>query len=154
MSNGTDTETWLEEFLADLLELSNLDVSVEEMVLDDEQNLVAQLSGPDSARAIGREGVVLEAIQHLVISAAIHAGVTRRRLIIDVERYRERREQKVREDAAHFADEVLSSGRPYDLAPMSPRERRLVHMAVSEIDGVTTESVGDGEDRFVRVLPE
>ncbi len=153
MSNGTDTEIWLEDFLSELIDFSGLDVSIEELYLDDEENLVVQIAGPDSARVIGREGVVLEAIQHIVISAAIHAGISRKRLIVDVERYRERRERKLCDDAEHYANEVLSSGEPFDLAPMSPRERRLIHMTISGIDGVTTESVGDGDDRFVRVLP-
>jgi spoIIIJ-associated protein len=154
MSNGTDTEVWLEDFLADLMDFSGLDVSVEELYLDDEENLVVQLSGPDSARAIGREGIVLDAIQHIVISASIHAGITHKRLIVDVERYRERREKKVCDDAAHYAGEVRNTGKSFDLAPMSPRERRLVHMTISAIEGVTTESVGEGDDRFVRVLPK
>ena len=135
------------------MDYSAMDVSVEEMYLDDEENLVVQLSGPDSARAIGREGVVLDAIQHIVVSAAIHAGVTRKRLVVDIEQYRERRERKICDDAAHYAREVLATGKFIDLQPMSPRERRLVHMTISEIDGVKTESIGEGDERFVRVLP-
>jgi spoIIIJ-associated protein len=153
MSNGTDTEVWLEDFLADLMDYSGMEISVEEMYLDNEENLVVQLFGPDSARAIGREGVVLDAIQHIVVSAAIHAGVTRKRLVVDIEQYRERRERKICDDATHCAKEVLSSGESIDLPPMSPRERRLVHMTISEIAGVRTESIGEGDDRFVRVLP-
>ena len=154
MTNGTDTEVWVEEFITDLVDLARLDVSIEELALDEEENLVVQLSGPDSARAIGREGQVLDAIQHLVVTAAIHSDVPRRRIIVDIERYRERRERKVRDDAAYYAEEVLASRKPYDLVPMSPRERRLVHMTVAEIEGVRTESVGTGDERYVRILPE
>lgn len=149
----TDIEVWLEDFLSSLMSLATMDLSIEELYLDDQENLVVQLSGQDSARAIGREGAVLEAIQHIVVSAAIHAGLTGRRIIVDVERYRERREQKVCDDAANLANEVLSTGRSLDFDPMSARERRLVHMTISGIEGVSTESVGEGDGRFVRVVP-
>lgn len=154
MSNGIDTETWVEDFISDLMEHADLDVSIEELSLDAEDNLVVQLSGPDSARAIGRDGQVLEAIQHLVITSAIHANIPKRRIVIDIERYRERREQKLQDDAAYYADGVLDSGKPYDLPPMTPRERRLVHMTIAEMKGVRTESIGSGDERFVRILPE
>ncbi len=154
MNNNIDTESWVEDFVSDLVEYAGLDVSIEELDLDTEDNLVVQLSGPDSARAIGREGQVLEAIQHLVITAAIHSNIPKRRIVIDIERYRERREQKIQDDAAYHADGVVDSGKPYDLPPMTPRERRLVHMTIAEMDGVRTESVGSGEERFVRILPE
>ena len=153
MTDGTDTEIWVEEYLSSLLDLARLDVSIEELSLDDEGNLVVQLAGPDSARAIGREGQMLDAIQHMAVTAAIHAGVSKRRIVVDVEGYRERREQKLREDATFFAEEVLSTGNPYDFVPMSPRERRLVHMTVSEIEGVSTESFGMGDERYVRIVP-
>ena len=96
---------------------------------------------------------MLDAIQHLVVTAAIHAGVSKRRIVVDVEGYRERREQKLREDATFYAEEVRSTGNPYDFVPMSPRERRLVHMTISEIEGVSTESFGMGDERYVRIVP-
>lgn len=152
MTDGTDTEIWVEEFLTRLLELAGLDVYIEEISIDDEENLTVQLAGPDSARAIGRDGQVLDAIQQLVVSGAVHGRITRRRIVVDVEKYRERREQKIFDDAKYCAEEVLETGQPYDFPPMTPRERRLVHMALVDMPGVTTESIGRDEDRYVRIL--
>jgi len=155
MTDGkTETDIWLEDFLGKLIEMSGLDLWIEELDVDDRtRTFVAMLDGPDKARAIGRDGQALEALQHLVVSAAANAGISRDRILIDVDGYRQRRDDKVKEDAERLARETLETMRPVDLEPMNPRERRLVHMVVSSIDGVTTESVGRGEDRFVRLIP-
>ena len=154
MIDGTDTEAWVEDYLMNLLELAGFDVYIEELSVDDEDNLTVQLSGDDSARVIGREGQVLDAVQQMVVAAAIHGGITRRRIVIDVEHYRERREKKLKDDARYYAKEVLSTGRAFEFPPMTPRERRIVHMAIAGIGGVETQSVGEGDERFVRVVSQ
>lgn len=153
MTDGTETEVWIEDFLIDLIELAGFDIVIEEISLDEDEVLYVQLGGPDSARVIGREGQVLDAIQTIVIAAAIHSGVAHRRILVDVEHYRARREQRLFEEATRMAEEAIDSGRSLEFPPMSARERRLVHLAVAEMDGVKTESSGDGEDRYVRVIP-
>jgi spoIIIJ-associated protein len=149
-----ETDVWLEDFLTELLELSGLDLQIEELNMEeDTRTFAARLNGPDKSRAIGRDGQVLEALQHITVSAAANAGIVRDRLIVDVDEYRQRRDDRICDDANRLAREILESGGTCDLEPMSPRERRLVHMVISKIDGVTTESVGFGDDRFVRLLP-
>jgi spoIIIJ-associated protein len=153
-SDKFDTDAWLEEFLSGLVERAGFDLWVEELDVEAETNTyTVRLDGPDKARAIGRDGQVLEALQHLVVSAGANAGLARDRIVVDVGDYRRRREDKVREDAHRLAEETASTQTPRDFEPMSPRERRLVHMVVSQIPGVRTESVGEGEDRFVRLVP-
>lgn len=152
MTDGTDTEAWVEEYLTRLLELAGLDVYIEELSIDDDETLTVQLAGPDSARAIGRDGQVLEAVQQMVVAGAVHGRITRRRIIIDVENYRERREKKICDDAIYYAEDVLETGRPYDFPPMTPRERRLVHMTLADMTGVLTESVGQNDERYVRIV--
>ena len=149
-----DTDTWLEEFLSGLVERAGFDLWVEEIDVEAETSTYyVRLEGPDKARAIGRDGQVLEAIQHLAVSAGANAGLAKDRIVVDVGDYRRRREDKVREDAVRLAEEAVQTQRPCDFAPMPPRERRLVHMIVSQMGGVRTESVGEGEDRFVRLIP-
>ena len=149
-----DTDAWLEEYLSGLVERAGFDLWVEEIDIEAETNTYyVRLEGPDKARAIGRDGQVLEAIQHLAVSAGANAGLAKDRIVIDVGDYRRRREDKVREDAVRLAEEAVQTQRPCDFAPMPPRERRLVHMIVSQMGGVRTESVGEGEDRFVRLIP-
>lgn len=152
MTDGTDTEVWVEDYLTNLLELAGFDVFIEESSVESDDSLTIQLSGDDSARVIGREGQVLDAIQQMVVAAAIHCGITGRRIVVDVERYRERREKKLREDAHFFGKEVLATGKAYEFPPMTPRERRIVHMAIADMKGLETMSVGEGADRYVRVV--
>ena len=154
MTNTIDSEIWIEDFLTDLLDRTGLDVSIEEISIDENDTISIQLAGPDSARVIGRDGQTLEAFQHILVSSAIHNRVANRRILLDVENYRDRRDQRILDEAERLADDALDTGTPQDAPPMSPRERRLVHMVVSEIDGLTTESVGEGEDRFVRIIPK
>ena len=153
-ADKNDTDAWLEEFLSGLIDLAGFDLWVEEIDVEAETNTYfVRLEGPDKARAIGRDGQVLEAIQHLVVSSGANAGLAKDRIVIDVGDYRRRREEKVREDAVRLAEETAQTQQPCDFAPMPPRERRLVHMVVSQMAGVRTESVGEGEDRFVRLIP-
>ena len=153
-TDKNDTDTWIEEFLTGLVERAGLDLWVEELEVEAETSTYyVRLEGPDKARAIGRDGQVLEAIQHLAVSAGANAGLAKDRIVVDVGDYRRRREEKVREDAIRLAEEAATTQCPRDFAPMPPRERRLVHLAVSQMEGVRTESVGQGEDRFVRLIP-
>lgn len=153
MAHEIDTEIWVEDFLNDLITSAGLEVFVEELSIDDEDVLHVQLGGPDSARVIGRDGQVLDAIQHLVIAAAIHAGANKQRILVDVEQYRKRREYRLRDEAARLAEDVLRTGVPEDMQPMPPRERRLVHMTLADMEGIATESYGQGDERYVRILP-
>ncbi len=151
MTDGTDTEIWVEDFITQLFELAGLDVYIEEISVDENDNLTVQLGGPDSALAIGRDGQVLDAVQQMVVSAAVHAQISRRRIVIDIEKYRERREQKLCDDACFYAEDVFKTGEPYDFPPMTPRERRLIHMALVDFEGILTESFGRDDDRYVRI---
>ena len=150
----SDTDAWLEEFLTGLIERAGFDLWVEALDVEAETSTYyVSLEGPDKARAIGRDGQVLEAIQHVVVSAGANAGIARDRIVVDVGDYRRRREEKVREDALRLAEEAVETQRPLDFAPMPARERRLVHLVVSQVPGVRTESVGQGDERFVRLIP-
>ncbi|MDD5307838.1 MAG: KH domain-containing protein [Deltaproteobacteria bacterium] len=155
MSDDVRIESWLEDFVGKLLEHAGFDLWVEELAIgSDENELRLELGGPDAARAIGRDGQMLDALQYLVTAAAAHAGMSGRRILLDIEGYRKRREDRVREQAERAATEALERGEPFDLEPMSPRERRLVHLTVAGIEGIVTESHGEGDERYVRLLPK
>lgn len=155
MSNKQiETDIWLEEFLTGLLEKLGLDIWVAEMDIDDDtRTFTAILDGDDKARTIGRDGQVLDALQHLAVSAAANAGIFKDRIVVDVDGYRDRRDTRIIEDTEHFATEALETKTPQDLEPMCARDRRLVHMIVSKIGGVNTQSMGEGDERYVRILP-
>lgn len=112
-----------------------------------------ELQGPDAGRIIGRRGATLQALQYLV-ARIVGQRVSRRvRVKVDVEGYRVRRENALRALAQRTADQVVRERRAIELEPMSPEERRVVHLALADDGDVRTESVGEGPDRRVCILP-
>ena len=117
------------------------------------ENLI-NVSGPDSGLVVGKKGQTLDAL-HFLLNRILHRTTGKRGFIdIDVEGYRSRREKVIKAQAREMAEEARSQGIVLDFDPMSPRERRLVHMALADEPGVRTESRGEGERRYVQVLPE
>jgi spoIIIJ-associated protein len=111
---------------------------------DDEQEALGAL--------IGRKGERLSALQHLVNLMLSRRMGTWTRVLVDVEDYRGRRERQVVEVATRAADHVRESGQMLQLEPMSALERRWVHLALREIEGITTQSIGEEPTRRVVVL--
>ena len=101
------------------------------------------------ALLIGRHGQTLDAIQELTRMVVGRRLDERVRVIVDVEDYRKRRESRLEEKAREAAERVLRTGREEALEPMNPFERKIVHDAVAEIDGVESASRGEEPDRSV-----
>ena len=144
-------EEHMVEFVTELLEKANLaaDVRIDER---EEGRLTLEILADDPAIVIGKHGATLEALQ---LVSNIHAGRINEgdpvRIILDTEDYRYRREQSLLRMASRVANEVRRTGRPRLLAPLNPFERRLIHTALGELGGVTTESEGDGLYKQIRV---
>jgi spoIIIJ-associated protein len=113
-----------------------------------------EIEGPDSGRIIGKKGNVLDAIQYLTARVVVRPGEPRRHIIVDAEGYRARHEDQLAQMARRLAQRVATEGKVITFDPMSPRERRIVHMALREIQGVRTESVGEEPQRRVQIIPE
>ena len=107
----------------------------------------------DMSLLIGRHGQTLEAIQELTRTAVGRRLDQRIRVIVDVEDYRKRREARLEERAREVAARVLETGQEEELEPMNAYERKLVHDAVSDLEGVETASRGQDPDRFVVISP-
>lgn len=105
---------------------------------------------------IGRRGETLDAIQYLVRLTAKKSGdeVDGARVSVNVGNYREKRAENLRALAAKHAKTVLKYGRNVALEPMNPYERRIIHTAIQEIEGVTSHSVGYDSDRKVIISLE
>ena len=144
-------EEQLVAFVGELLERANLpaDVRIDQR---EEGRLTLEILADDPAIVIGKHGATLEALQ---LISNIHAGRINDgapvRVILDTEDYRYRREQSLLRMANRVAQEVRRTGRPRLLAPLNPFERRLIHTALGELDGVATESEGDGLYKQIRV---
>ena len=114
---------------------------------------IIDLDGDDSGLLIGRRGQTLQALQFLV-NLIVRKEFEDVRVALDVERYRERRETSLRDMASKVADRVVQTSRSVTLEPMSPADRRIVHTTLTDHPGVTTESMGVGEDRKVTIMPQ
>jgi spoIIIJ-associated protein len=112
-----------------------------------------EIEGPDAGRIIGKKGNVLDAIQYLTARVVVRPGETRRHIIVDAEGYRARHEDQLAQMARRLAQRVAAEGKVITFDPMSARERRIVHMALREIKGVRTESVGEEPQRRVQIIP-
>ncbi|HEY7667467.1 MAG TPA: RNA-binding cell elongation regulator Jag/EloR [Actinomycetota bacterium] len=138
------------DFLEELLGLMGLDAVAEPNVQGG--HMYVDIEGDDEddlALLIGRHGQTLEAVQELTRLVVGRRLDERIRVIVDVEDYRKRREQRLESRARDLAQKVLRSGREEELEPMNPYERKLVHDAVAEISGVETVSRGEEPNRFV-----
>ena len=117
-------------------------------------SVMLDVTGDAQGLLIGRRGQTLDAIEYIVNRIVARddepaAG----RIVIDVERYRERRRDHLTTLAERLAGKVRQTGRPVTLNPMSPRDRRIVHLALQEDASVATRSQGDGHFRKILIVP-
>jgi spoIIIJ-associated protein len=110
---------------------------------------VIDLNGRGLGLLIGRRGDTLVALQYLVNSIVTHRFPGRSGVTIDIEHYRHRREEQVSSLAQRMADRVRQTGNPITLEPMTPNERRLIHIMFADDQEIMTNSVGEGENRKV-----
>jgi spoIIIJ-associated protein len=120
--------------------------------LTGERRWVVQIKGNDLGVLIGPRGETLNALQYISRLMTSHSFHQRTHFIIDVEGYRDRREQALARLAERMADKVVSNGKPLNLEPMPPNERRIIHMTLREHSKVYTQSRGEGNRRQVRIL--
>jgi len=141
-----------EDFIRGLLEAMELDAEVDSGYVDGV--MYVDVFGAEDAEAmgilIGRHGQTLDALQELVRSAVQRTTAARCRVMVDVEDYRKRRRSQLVQRARTAAAKVKRTGRPERMEPMNAYERKVVHDAVGEVDGV--ESASEGEDPERRVV--
>jgi len=111
-----------------------------------------EVEGDDSGLLIGRRGETLQVLQFMVNHLLQHQIGEHLPVVVDVEGYKERRYTAITDMANRVAERVSSTGRPVTLDPMSPAERRVVHVTLSDHFQVSTKSVGTGAERQVRVF--
>jgi spoIIIJ-associated protein len=138
------------DYLEGLLDIADLDGDID-MDVEGERALVS-IEGGDLTSLVGRDGVVLEALQELTRLAVLRETGNRSRLMLDVDGHRARRRTELTERGRAAAEEVRRTGTAVRLTPMSAFERKVVHDAVAAA-GLTSESEGEDPNRFVVVLP-
>lgn len=121
---------------------------------DEEGTLHLNIVGDNVGGAIGRRGETLDALQYLTILAVNKDREVYTRVSLDVGGYRERRIKNMSQNARRSADRVLRTGKKYTLKPMSPSERRQIHIALQDYEGVKTYSEGREPERSVVIAPD
>ncbi len=101
------------------------------------------LSGEDAELLVRHRGEPLKALQHVVDMSFGRGAGDDKRVFVDALAYRKGKDLELKQMARLLAEKVKETGADQQLGPLNPYERRLVHMAVSEIPGVATESIGD-----------
>ena len=142
-----DVSSAPETILKEILNRMGIDAEVEERFVDGSIHLDISTDSP--ALLIGKHGQTLDAIERLLNCIVNKASLAKRRVFVDIEGYRERREERLIEMARQMAEQVKYRNREVVLAPMSARDRRIIHVALKEDDVVSTYSQGDGDMRRV-----
>ena len=139
--------------LQDILKYFNVgEVTIDEYE-GDEGELILNITGDDLAILIGRHGRTLDALQFVVSAITVRSMGFRYPVIVDVEGYKSRQREKLESIARSTANKAASQHRSVKMRPMTPYERRIVHIALRDDDRVDTASEGEGSARHVVVVP-
>ncbi len=150
----------LRQFLESLVRTSGLELKVSVRAVSAEAagtagdaEVLADLDGRDKEILLERGAEVLKAFEHLAFRALRLEPAYHDKIHIDCGGYRALRFEELRMTARVAAERVQTSRQPFRLNPMSSRERRIVHLALKDMPGVRTESIGVGEERQVVIHP-
>ncbi len=148
------TEEQLEagrQILGHLLDKAGIEADIQ--VLSGDQGPVIDLSGQDISLIIGKDGQTLDALEYLMNRMVRQKLDEPVRLHLDAGGYRDKKEESLRRLAMKMAKKAKQTGRSVALHPMSARDRRLIHITLKEVKGVSTRSVGDGLMKKIVVMP-
>jgi len=134
--------------------LEHMGVDAEVSAFDDGERIILDAHGPESGLVIGKKGATLDALQYIVNRIVYRRPKEGPLVVVDAEGYRGRREDSLVDLAQRLADKVVKSGQAVPVEPMSAHDRRIVHMALVDHEGVTTESEGEGLFRRVVIFPK
>jgi len=123
--------------------LSAMDVNVKAKIYQNDSGAVINLESNNNGTIIGRRGETLDALQYLSSMISNKGDKEYFRITIDCFGYREKRKATLEQLAEKVAKSVLKTGRSQPLEPMNPYERRVIHSAISQIDGVSSRSIGE-----------
>ena len=140
-------------FLMELTKLMGVDVTID-MGTDAEGNVYGYINGDTLGVLIGRRGETLDAVQYLTSLKVNRGREGYVRVTLDTENYRAKREDTLIRLANRMANRALRTGRKVSLEPMNPYERRIIHYALQQTEGVSTHSEGDEPNRHVVITQD
>ena len=144
-------EAKVADVLENILGLLALEGSFETVEGPDE--VLVTIETDDAGRLIGNRGETIDALQLLVNQIVNKDNEQFKRVVIDVGSWRKHKEGELEARARKLADEVLESGKEIKLDPIPAWQRRITHLVIEGIKGVTSESIGEGRDRHLVIKP-
>ena len=150
-NNMTDGERTV-AFLEGLFELLNVTACTE--LISEGEKIEINVTAANTSPVIGKRGETLDAVQTLAGAVANTGRDEYKRVVVDCENYRENREETLKKLADNLAQKATRLGKKIKLEPMNPYERRIIHSALSEVEGVKTESEGKEPNRYIVVIPD
>ena len=141
------------DFLMGVLDRMGISADIE--VHEEDDKIVLEIQSQDADVLTGRKGVVMEALQHLVSKVVYRerSGEKGKPFVIDADGYREKHIERLRALASRMGEKALKTQAIVELSPMSAHDRRIVHMAIAEIPGLSSRSEGEGDDRHILLVP-
>ncbi len=144
------------DFVIDVLAAMGMDCTVDLLEPDEDdppEEIRLEIEGKDAGRIIGKKGQTLTALQFVANRMVNRPGQLRRHVIIDAEGYRARREDALMSMARRLGKQAVDEGNIITFEPMTPQDRRIVHLALAKFPGVVTKSEGEGDSRRVQIIP-
>lgn len=139
-------------FLSGLFELMKIPATTE--ILENGDKIVIDVLTTSPTQVIGYRGEVLDALQTLAGATANIGNDEYKKVVVNCENYREKREETLKALAVRIANKAIKYGKKFSLEPMNPFERKVIHSALSDMEGIKTESEGAEPNRYVVVIPE
>jgi len=143
--------TKAKEKLDGILRLMGIDFPVH--VEETSESIILKIEGDGSGLLIGKGGQTLDALQYIVNKASNKNGKGRKRIILDTEDYRKRRENTLIALAEKLGEKVKKTKKPVTVNPMNAHDRRIIHLALQDDRQLTTKSRGEGAFRKIIILP-
>lgn len=144
---ATAAKTQIVEFITSITTAMGLTVTV--TASDTADGIRVDIEGEGSEALLFQRGDALRALQTLVNTAFRRQLGEDGKVLVDCQGFRRDKDAELRHMAKFLAEKVLRSGTPQEMGPLNSYERRIVHMAVAEIDGVSSESIGDASVKKV-----
>ncbi len=138
--------------ILEILSKMGIDAGIKDLK-EGESKVYIELESQHSGLIIGKRGKTLESLQFMLNLIVNHQTRSEKKVILDIESYRAKRERAIKRMSREMALKVAKTGRPCTLEPMNPFERRLIHLTLQNDSRVTTKSEGSGIYRKVKILP-
>ncbi|MBP6290660.1 MAG: protein jag, partial [Spirochaetes bacterium] len=140
------------EIIEKIMSLMDVNATVKDFK-ESENKVYVELESLNSGLIIGKKGKTLEALQFMINLLVNKVTSSEKKIILDIESYRAKRERALRKLSKEIALKVARTGKPWTLEPMNPFERRLIHLTLQNDSKVTTKSEGQGIYRKVKIMP-